>query len=135
MAASRQVDGRFFSQVLLSVSHASSLALVQSQQADVCAVDRVTWHNLSTHRPETVQGLRVLTRTGQAPSLPWVCNRHLSATQQADLWSVVKDLPQREPAACEALRLTGFKPATLADYGVITAMKNEAVALGYPVLR
>jgi hypothetical protein len=51
------------------------------------------------------------------------------------LWSVVKGLPQHEPVACALLRLTGFKPATLADYRVITAMENEAAALGYPVLR
>lgn len=135
VAASRQSDGRFFSELLLTGSHVNSLIWVQNQQADVCAVDIVTWHNLSTHRPEAVQGLRVLNRTGQAPSLPWICNRHLSMSQQDDLWAVVKGLPQREPAACETLRLTGFKPSTLADYRVITAMENEAAALGYPVLR
>lgn len=135
VAAPRQSDGRFFSEVRLSGSHANSLSLVQSLQADVCAVDIVTWHNVSTHRPETVQGLRVLTRTGQAPSLPWICNRALNATQQAQLLATVLALPQREPAACAALRLTDFKPSTLADYRVITAMENEAAALGYPVLR
>lgn len=135
VAASRPIDGRFFSEVRLSGSHANSLSLVQSQQADVCAVDIVTWHNLSTHRPEMVQGLRVLARTHPAPSLPWICNRALSATQQAKLLAAVLALPQREPAACTALRLTGFKPSTLADYRVITAMENEAAALGYPVLR
>lgn len=135
VAASQQSDGRFFSEVRLSGSHANSLSLVQSLQADVCAVDMVTWHNVSTHRPETAHGLRVLTRTGQAPSLPWICNRTLNAAQQAQLLATVLALPQREPAACAALRLTGFKPSTLADYRVITAMENEAAALGYPVLR
>jgi ABC-type phosphate/phosphonate transport system substrate-binding protein len=135
VAASRPSDGRFFSELLLTGSHANSLSLVQSQQADVCAVDIVTWHNQSTHRPESVQGLRVLARTHPAPSLPWICNRALNATQQAQLLAAVLALPQREPAACAALRLTGFKPSTLADYRVITAMENEASALGYPVLR
>lgn len=135
VAATRPIDGRFFSEVRLSGSHANSLSLVQSQQADVCAVDIVTWHNLSTHRPESVQGLRVLARTHPAPSLPWICNRALSATQQAPLLAAVLALPQREPTACAALRLTGFKPSTFADYRTITAMENEATALGYPVLR
>jgi len=135
VAASRQIDGRFFSEVLLTGSHVNSLIWVQNQQADVCAVDMVTWHNVGTHRPETAHGLRVLTRTSQAPSLPWICNRTLTATQQAQLLAAVLALPQREPAACALLRLTGFKPSTLADYRVITAMENEAVALGYPVLR
>jgi ABC-type phosphate/phosphonate transport system substrate-binding protein len=135
VAASRQVDGRFFSELLLTGSHVNSLIWVQSQQADVCAVDIVTWHNLSTHRPESVQGLRVLTRTHPAPSLPWICNRALNATQQTQLLATMLALPQRERAACAALRLTGFKPSTLADYRVITAMENEAAALGYPVLR
>ena len=135
VAASRPIDGRFFAEVLITGSHANSLSWVQSLQADVCAVDIVTWHNLSTQRPESVQGLRVLTRTHPAPSLPWICNRALNATQQAQLLATLLALPQREPAACAALRLTGFKPSTLADYRVITAMENDAAALGYPVLR
>jgi ABC-type phosphate/phosphonate transport system substrate-binding protein len=135
VAASRLIEGRFFSSVTWSGGHANSLACVQSAHADVCAVDLVTWDNLQRYRPDTVQGLRVLTHTAQAPSLPWICSRQLSQAQQAQLLAVVMDLPQSEPAAVAALRLKSFKPATLADYGVITAMENEAVALGYPVLR
>jgi ABC-type phosphate/phosphonate transport system substrate-binding protein len=135
VAASRPIDGRFFSDVLLTGSHVNSLICVQNEQADVCAVDMVTWHNVSKHRPETVQGLRVLSRTDPAPSLPWICNRALNAAQQAQLLATVLALPQREPAPCALLRLTSFKPSTLSDYHVITAMESEAVALGYPVLR
>lgn len=135
VAAPRLTDGRFFAQVLLSGGHASSLALVQTGQADVCAVDCVTFANLAEQRPEAVQGLRVLARTEQAPSLPWICNRHLGAAQKAQLLALVLDLPQSEPAACAVLRLKSFKPAALADYGPIAAMEEGAVRLGYPVLR
>ncbi len=135
VVAPRLKDGRFFAQVLLSGSHASSLALVQTGQADVCAVDCVTFANLAQHRPEAVYGLRVLTRTEQAPSLPWICNRHLGAAQKAQLLALVLDLPQSEPAVCATLRLKSFKPATLADYEKIATMEECAVRLGYPVLR
>lgn len=135
VAAPRLKDGRFFAQVLLSDSHIISLALVQTGQADVCAVDCVTFANLAQHRPEAVQGLRVLTRTEQAPSLPWICNRHLGAAQKAQLLALVLGLPQSEPAACATLRLKSFKPAALAEYGPIAAMEEGAVRLGYPVLR
>lgn len=135
VAAPRLVAGRFFSEVQVSGSHAHSLGLVQSQQADVCAVDVVTWHHLVTHRPESVQGLRVLTRTASAPSLPWTVNRRLGPPQHAHLLALVLDLPRREPDACAVLRLDSFKPATLADYQTITRMQDEAVALAYPVLR
>jgi ABC-type phosphate/phosphonate transport system substrate-binding protein len=135
VAAPRLKDGRFFAQVLRSGSHASSLALVQTGQADVCAVDCVTFANLAAHRPEAVRGLRVLTRTEQASSLPWICNHHLDAAQKTQLLALVLDLPQSEPAACATLRLQSFKPATLADYEPITAMEEGAVRSGYPVLR
>lgn len=135
VAAPQLTEGRFFAQVLLSGSHDSSLALVQTGQADVCAVDCVTFANLAEHRPEAVFGLRVLTRTEQAPSLPWICNRHLGAAQKAQLLALVLDLPQSEPAACATLRLNSFKPSTLADYEKIATMEEGAVRLGYPVLR
>lgn len=135
VAAPRLTDGRFFAKVLLSGSHANSLALVQTGQADVCAVDCVTFAHLAAFRPEAVHGLRVLDRTGQAPSLPWICNRLLGAAQKAQLMALVLDLPRSEPAACATLRLRSFKPATLADYEPIAAMEEGAVWLGYPVLR
>ena len=135
VAAPRLTDGHFFAQVLLSGGHASSLALVQTGQADVCAVDCVTFANLAEHRPEVVYGLRVLARTEQAPSLPWICNLHLDAAQKAQLLALVLDLPRSEPAACATLRLQSFKPATLADYEPIAAMEEGAVRWGYPMLR
>jgi ABC-type phosphate/phosphonate transport system substrate-binding protein len=135
VAAPRLKDGRFFAQVLLSGSHADSLALVQTRQADVCAVDCVTFAQLAAHRPEAVYGLRVLARTEQAPSLPWICNRHLGAEQRAQLLALVMDLPQSEPVACATLRLQSFKSTTLADYEPIAEMEEDAVRLGYPVLR
>ena len=135
VAAPRLSDGCFFAQVLRSGSHASSLALVQTGQADVCAVDCVSFAHLAEHRPEAVYGVRVLVRTEQAPSLPWICNRHLGAAQKAQLLALVMSLPQSEPAACATLRLQSFKPATLADYAPIAAMEEGAVRVGYPVLR
>jgi ABC-type phosphate/phosphonate transport system substrate-binding protein len=134
VAAPRLVQGRFFSALIWSGGHANSLALVQNQQADVCAVDCVTFANLARHRPETLQGLRVLARTAQAPSLPWICNPHLSAQQKAQLLAVVLNLPNTESAACATLRLQSFKPASLGDYQTITAMEEEAVRGGYGVL-
>ena len=95
----------------------------------------MTFANLAQHRPEAVYGLRVLARTEQAPSLPWICNRHLGAAQKARLLALVFDLPKSEPAACGTLRLQSFKPATLADYEPIAAMEEGAVRCGYPVLR
>lgn len=135
VAAPRLVDGPFFSQVLWSGSHARSLALLQAGQADVCAVDCVSFANLAAHRPETVQGLRVLARTAQAPSLPWIGSRHLGALQRTQLLEQVLALPQNEPAACAALRLRHFQTATLADYQPIEAMEADAVRQGYPVLQ
>lgn len=135
VAAPLLTAGRFFAQVLLSGSHANSLALVQTGQADVCAVDCVTFVNLAEHRPEAVYGLRVLARTAQAPSLPWIGSRHLGAMQRTQLLEQVLALPQSEPAACAALRLRHFQTATLADYQPIEAMEADAVRQGYPVLQ
>lgn len=64
----------FFSQVLDSGSHAASLQLLQTDQADCAAIDCVTFALLARHRPAAIHGLRVLTRSPQVPGLPYVCS-------------------------------------------------------------
>lgn len=63
---------RFFSEVVHSGSHRQSMALVASGEADVCAVDCVTYGLLQIHAPATVANLRVLTHTQSTPGLPYI---------------------------------------------------------------
>jgi ABC-type phosphate/phosphonate transport system substrate-binding protein len=58
--------------MILSGGHARSLQLLQSGDADLAAIDAVTFALLTRYRSEATSNLRVLGRTRQAPALPYV---------------------------------------------------------------
>jgi len=65
-------DGRFFTEVKVSGSHEASLAMIRRGEAEVGAIDCVTFALLERNRPEALAGLRKLGRTYRAPGLPYV---------------------------------------------------------------
>ena len=71
---------RFFSEVARSGAHRQSMALVASGEADVCAVDCVTYSLLQIHAPATVANLRVVAHTQSTPGLPYVTSLATSPT-------------------------------------------------------
>ncbi|MDA9981565.1 PhnD/SsuA/transferrin family substrate-binding protein [Gammaproteobacteria bacterium] len=64
--------GRFFSEVKISGSHAESLDTVRRGDADVAAVDCLTYELLRRYRPTAIDGTRPLGRTFDAPAPPYV---------------------------------------------------------------
>jgi ABC-type phosphate/phosphonate transport system substrate-binding protein len=135
LAAQRSVNGRFFQQVRWSGGHANSLAMLQAGQADCAAIDCVTFAYCSEHRPALLQGLRVIAQTAQAPSLPWICSKRLSAAQTNCLRQLVLDLPASAPVAGAMLHLEHFESSSLASYDPILDMECSAIAQGYGVLQ
>lgn len=135
VAAPRLKDGRFFRQVLWSGGHANSLGLLQAGLADCAAIDCVSLGYFAEHQPGLVQGLRTIAQTAQAPSLPWICNKRLSAAQRDCLLQLVLDLPSSAPLARTLLHLEHFEPSALADYQPIREMERMAIAQGYGVLQ
>ena len=65
-------SGAFFEAIHISGAHAESLRYLQTKQADVAAIDAVTFALLARYRPVAVEGLRVLCQTRSAPALPYV---------------------------------------------------------------
>lgn len=129
-------EGRFFSAVRKSGSHRNSMAMVASGQADVCAVDCVTYGLLCKAEPEAVAGLRRLAVTASAPALPFITRRDIP---EADLQRLRGGLRRAfdDPALADiraALLLSDVVVRPLGDYAVIEAMETEAIRLGYPAL-
>ena len=65
-------DAAFFSEVITSSSHRNSIALVAQGQADLCAIDCVTFSLLQAHAPAELTYLRILAHTQSAPCLPYI---------------------------------------------------------------
>jgi len=64
---------RFSNQTLVTGSHRESVRAVVDGQADLCALDPVSWQLAKRYEPDTAQ-LRVLCQTGYSPALPLVCS-------------------------------------------------------------
>jgi ABC-type phosphate/phosphonate transport system substrate-binding protein len=128
--------GRFFGAVIESDSHAESLALVASGEADVASIDCVTHALLARHRPDVVARTRILQRTAATRSLPFVtASAADDATAQLVRAAIID--AAADPALAKArtaLLLAGAVAAEAADYAGVLDQEAEARRLGYAEL-
>ncbi|MCB8836441.1 phosphate/phosphite/phosphonate ABC transporter substrate-binding protein [Aurantimonas sp. VKM B-3413] len=129
-------DGRFFGDVIETGSHLSSLDHVSRGEADVAAIDCVTFALVRQHRPDLVAGVRALAETARSPALPFVTRAGAPASKSAALrHALAVAIADPELAqAVTALGLTGVEPVTVEDYAVVLRYEREAAAAGYPNL-
>ncbi|MDF1793461.1 MAG: PhnD/SsuA/transferrin family substrate-binding protein [Thalassobaculaceae bacterium] len=127
---------RFFSEVHWSGAHRLSLAMVRDGQADIAAIDGVTFALVGDAAPQEVEGLRVLDWSAATPALPYAVRLELDRTTGArvtqGLMSAAAD--PDAAAARDALRLNGLLPARNSNYKVMVQMREAAEEHGYPVL-
>jgi ABC-type phosphate/phosphonate transport system substrate-binding protein len=128
--------GRFFGSVKESGSHVASLAMVADGAADVAAIDCVTHALLVRHRPEALDGTRVLGRTGSAPALPYVtagaADEEMVRRLRTALFAALADAAL--DAARDALLLRDAEVLSPHAYARIRLLEQEAVDHGYPVV-
>lgn len=109
-----------FSQIPWSGSHMQSLRALQSGQADIAAVDTVTWDLLQKFAPDFLEGLRPLAESAPVPAPPLISSRDLPPQKIERLKNVLRRL-LHEPESykiCRELLITGFYEWRIEDYGV-----------------
>lgn len=134
--APHAVDGRFFARVVESGSHRASLAMVARGEADVAAIDCVTFGNLARSTSETIAGVRILVETAKTPGLPLITRAAASEDEIGELRDALAEFavdPATEPLRI-TLGLGGFTVLPESAYDDVLALEREAAALGYPVL-
>jgi ABC-type phosphate/phosphonate transport system substrate-binding protein len=128
--------GRFFSAVIRSGSHRHSAALVAEGNADVAALDCVSWAHFQNLYPAVTCKLRVLAWTEASPSLPLITAAGTSDTTldalRASLASVSADETLRPVRA--ALMLAGFDFSPADDFSRVLELERQAAERGYPIL-
>jgi ABC-type phosphate/phosphonate transport system substrate-binding protein len=120
-AALPEPPDRFFRTALITGAHADSMAAVAAGEADIAAIDCVTYALLQRHRPAATVGLRVIGRTALAPALPLVTRRDADDAVVAALQSALRGA-LADPALAEAraaLLLEGIEILGDADYDAI----------------
>ncbi|WP_420404404.1 phosphate/phosphite/phosphonate ABC transporter substrate-binding protein [Nisaea sp.] len=122
----------FFGDTIRSGGHRTSVALVTSGEADTAAIDCVTWALLLKHAPEECAAVEVLTRTPDAPGLPYVVP---AATDAGTLAALRRGLTRAvaDPAGAEARRTLLIEDIALLtdhDYVEIDEIETRAAARG-----
>jgi ABC-type phosphate/phosphonate transport system substrate-binding protein len=126
----------FFSGVILTGSHAASIEAVQGDEADIAAVDCVTYALLQQLQPIALENIRVLGFTAQTPGLPLIAAHatppHTIAALRAALTAVTHD-PNLK-LSLDALLIKGFVQVPAAHYRAVLHAEQIAVTQGYPKL-
>ncbi|MEM9429935.1 MAG: PhnD/SsuA/transferrin family substrate-binding protein [Pseudomonadota bacterium] len=111
MVAALDEHGTFFGAVRLSGAHRASIRMVAEGDADLAAIDAVSWRLAERHEPAAA-ALRVLGQTECAPGLPFVTRDAPDDIAEA-LASAIG------PNSEQALGLRGVVRLTASDYTVI----------------
>ena len=133
LVAPASQDGRFFSAVKVSGTHAASLALLRGGEADVAAIDCVTYALFHRYRPDSLAGTRKLGITYHAPGVPYVTRAGTDpdafARMQAAILRTFAD--PNLVATREALLLSDIRLVATSDYGRIKDFQEFAARHGY----
>jgi ABC-type phosphate/phosphonate transport system substrate-binding protein len=123
-------NGRFFGKIKVSGAHVRSIEMVRAGEADVAAIDCVTYTLLGRYRPLHLAGTRILVPTDPVPAPPYVTSRdyppEIVARMQNALTSVLNRTPRY--AFCDDLFIEGVRLAPLQVYSEILA--RDEIALG-----
>jgi ABC-type phosphate/phosphonate transport system substrate-binding protein len=129
--------GRYFASVAISGAHRQSLALVADGEADVAAIDCVSFAHFQRLESQATQAVRVLCWTASSPSLPYITAR---AGSDAATTRVLHDALA---AAVAAPELAGVRQRLLLEaidvppaesFADVLELERRAAELGYPVL-
>jgi ABC-type phosphate/phosphonate transport system substrate-binding protein len=128
--------GMFFARTLETGAHIASVAAVRNGQADLAAIDCVTFAALQRYTPQATQGLCTVGTTDAYPGLPLVTALATSAADLVLLQQALHALVAKPQAATNlvALGITGFETPALSVYQRCVEMRESAQALGYPAL-
>lgn len=129
--------GRFFSRIVTSGSHPASVAAVARGEADVAAIDCVTYALLDRYRPSLLEGTRQLCYSARAPGIPFVTRARSDSNRIGQLQNALLQAFE-EPevrAAGAAVFVDGVEILPLSAYDRISEFQRLAAIQGYPELR
>jgi ABC-type phosphate/phosphonate transport system substrate-binding protein len=125
-AAALAPGHHFFGAVRVSGAHVRSVAMVAAGEADLAAIDFVSWRLALRHLP-AASALRVLRLTDPTPGLAFIAAAGADRTRLSR--ALTTGIAQLDSAARRALGIAGFAPLRAEDYRVIADRLARAEAL------
>lgn len=114
-------NGHFFREIIFSGSHRQSLQALQQGEADIAAIDCVTFALLKKYQPQALAQLKVIGETPLTPGLPLITGSETSKEQIFGLRKALKRLVSepRYQSLCRPALITGFSEVSRQHYDVI----------------
>lgn len=128
MIAGLGVETHFFAATLFSGSHRQSLVALREGQADIAAIDCVTWALLQRHEPELLQGLSIIGRSPLAPGLPLITPAGTSDATLLALRGALEEVAHSPTA--ERVLIRGFSAMAREAWQVLLTRRDAAAGLG-----
>ncbi len=127
----------FFQSVIETGAHAESARLVASGDADIAAVDCVSYAHLDRHEPDVTRSLRTLGWSETSPGLPLVTSRRTTARELRLIRQALTGALQDDQltSSLRQLLITGAHVLGASRYRPVLAIERRAAAAGYPELR
>ncbi|WP_247302990.1 MULTISPECIES: PhnD/SsuA/transferrin family substrate-binding protein [unclassified Bradyrhizobium] len=127
----------FFSSVVMTGAHVTSLERLDEGAIDVCSIDNVTWGFFKKFRSIAAERYRILTETVPSPSLPFVTSVD---TTESDALAIAEALYEivKDPQAADirdVLELNALSVPDVTAYERLAEYEREAAELGYPQIQ
>jgi ABC-type phosphate/phosphonate transport system substrate-binding protein len=130
-------EGAFFNRVIVTGSHARSLAALLSNRIDVASIDAVTLAHLRGHYPRPAEAVRVLAWTDATPGLPLITAAatppDVVTALRSALFATLTDPKLAD--ALGALLIGDFEVLQLDEYLPVHALEQQAIDQSYPTLQ
>lgn len=119
-------DQRFFSDIHWSGSHQMSLKFIQEKQADLAAIDCVTWAYLKAYAPEQLYGIRVLGFSQASYALPYITSKRTDHQLKVLIFKALKNIQSDHVALFKSLFIRDIIQSSPEDYQSILALEKFA---------
>ena len=127
----------FFASVAHTGSHRASVAAIAAGDADIAAIDTVTYSTLIRHEPDLTAPLKIVARSPASPTLPFVTSADTSVETIAALRLALQQV-MTDPRLADdraVLALAGIVTANVDALAPILRLEQSAIRYGYPDLR
>ena len=126
----------FYAKVIETLSHRKSLAMVASGQADIAAIDCVSFFHFSQIEPEITHSVRTIGETRKTPGLPFITSAETPTDTLSMLREALIETVHQTPRAAwlDTLRLRDIEVLPRSAYDAVLELEREAAAKHYPFL-
>jgi len=130
-------NARFFASVTETGAHRESLRLLASGDADIAAVDCVTYAHVERFEPALVAPLKTLGWSARTPGLPLVTAAAATDGEVARIRRALREAfsDRRIAGDLDTLMIGGIEQLGARRYATILTAERRARAAGYPELR